>query len=421
MTIKILILLLLFRSRKGFGLNNINDCFLDSFGSNLELINTTECNEIGEICHNMDACQCNGLIIRITTPITASEASKTTQTASEATRAETTTRTTETTICLKLRNLNESCFVSNQCNGNSKCYDVNGSELKFYYNSTHHQVQQQQQQHKPHNITFSFSNSSFELTNLNLPHIHNKQFGKCLCDSKKQLQINLNSSLSYSYCESLKTIGDKCNRNQECIQPNSICNSTLNHCQCKNGFTYSNSIGHCVEGKYLGQTCHSREECQFSEENSWCINGTCLCGAGYTPERTQNYSGPAQCVLETLLVEKADPPITTINKRNKNDYESDIFTPILVIGFIGAFILAILIARRNRNSIIYMITPQRNDNDNEEDRLSYCDTLNDSSVVMIPINNRFNTMTMTMTNNNHHHLDNLQEDLEESDNLKLNP
>jgi len=254
-------------------------------------------------------------------------------------------------FCLKSRNLSESCIISDQCVNNSRCFSNNtellSSKVQYWIR----------------------------------PEVPLFPEGKCVCPNNYFLN-------TFNVCQPKKSIEETCSQDNQCRQPYSVCNSTTNKCSCDHSYVYSTIIGHCVKGKYLGQGCTGREECQYSELHSWCIDGICLCGAGYTPE--PSFNGMPQCVLETLLVEKVDPT----RMHGKIDSSFDYVMLLLMITFITAFIIAIFIARRNRNSIMQMIRPS-----NDLNR-TFCDQ---SHVVMIPIDNSINSF------NN------------DRDNCKLNP
>ena len=244
-------------------------------------------------------------------------------------------------FCLKSRALLESCFISNQCPDGSQCYS-NSTELL----ST--------------NIQFWIR-----------PEVPLFPEGLCVCP-----QIDfINKG---NVCERLKSIGESCEEDGQCLQPNGVCNATTHQCVCNETFVYSSVIGHCVRGKYLGEECSGREECQYSEEYSWCSDNICMCGAGYTPDKA-SFNGMPQCVLDTMIVERVVPE--TVAHRTESSF--DYMTLLLIFAFLIAFIIAIGIARRNRNSIMQMIRPSSDVN-----TTGYCDQ---SSHRMIPIDNTINS------------------------------
>ena len=258
-------------------------------------------------------------------------------------------------FCLKSRAVSETCVTSIQCLNGSKCFS-NSSELMSS------------------NIQFWVS-----------PEVPLSPEGVCDCPQT-------HFANKENVCERRKSIGQSCEEDSQCLQPNSYCNKTTLQCICKDTFVHSSVIGHCVQGKFLGEMCSGREECQYSEEYSWCIDNICMCGAGYTPDKT-SYNGMPQCVLDTMVVEKVVPE--TVPQRIDSSF--DYMTLLLIFAFLIAFIIAIGIARRNRNSIMQMIRPSSNVNSN-----GYCDQ---SSHRMIPIDNTinsFNTSDIAINSNSDH-------------------
>ena len=217
-------------------------------------------------------------------------------------------------FCLKRRALFESCFVSEQCLNSSKCY-ANSTQLLS-------------------------ATTQFWIR----PDIPLSPEGLCVCPPTHFISNN-------NDCQERRGIGQSCEEDAQCLQPNSICNASTGQCFCNHTFIFSSVIGHCVKGKHLGEQCSGREECQYSEEYSWCIDNICMCGAGYTPDKN-SYNGLPQCVIDSMIVERVEP--TTVHKSEQG---FDYMTLLLIIAFLIAFIIAIGIARRNRNSIMQMIRP----------------------------------------------------------------
>ncbi len=247
-------------------------------------------------------------------------------------------------FCLKARNLSESCFISDQCLSNSKCFS-NYTELVS-------------------------SNVQYWIR----PEVPLSPEGKCLCPQNYFQN-------KYNVCELRKSFGESCDRDHEC-DSNSFCNSTTQKCECSQ--VYSSVIEKCVKGRYLAQSCHGREECQYYDKNSLCVDGICLCDAGYTkinhnliindPHKTL-----AHCVLDTLVYD-----FETVEPKSKTDENVDsnfdLLLLIIIIAFLLAFIIAIVIARRNRNSIMQIIRPNELNGTSE------------SHVVMLPIDNCVNPL-----------------------------
>lgn len=254
-------------------------------------------------------------------------------------------------FCLKKRALFESCFISEQCLNDSKCFG-NSSQL---------------------------SSTSIELR----PDVPLSPEGLCLCPPTHFASAG-------NSCQERRGVGQSCEDDSQCLQPNSVCNATTGQCACNHTYVFSSVIGHCVKGKYLGEQCSGREECQYSEEYSWCIDNICMCGAGYTPDKN-SYNGSPQCVIDSMIVERVEP---TIGRRADTGF--DYMTVLLIIAFLIAFVIAIGIARRNRNSIMQMIRPssdlqsypyhsEQSDQSHDESR-----DHSDQSNQMIPFDNTIN-------------------------------
>ncbi|XP_054158712.1 uncharacterized protein LOC128957021 [Oppia nitens] len=253
-------------------------------------------------------------------------------------------------FCLQRRlNLSDSCILSEQCPIGSLCY---------YFNT-------------------ATTSTSIQLSRETVrywirPDLPLSPEGQCRCpETHYQTTDGDNGN---KVCQKRKLMAEPCSSDYQCIQPDSVCsNSSADtslgddgarggggqhmRCQCNHTYVFSTIIGHCVKGKYLGESCAGREECQYSEEHSWCIDNICLCGAGYTPDRN-SFDGQPQCTIDTMAVEIVVPQRVA---DGDDDYDSDgdidYMTLLLAGVFATAFVVAIYVARRNRNYIMQMIRP----------------------------------------------------------------
>lgn len=154
-------------------------------------------------------------------------------------------------LCLQLKNITESCFISAQC------IQLPRAKIGCYYDDQE--------------LVKITSKSLFRIQAM--AHDLHLIKGACYCAPGYYLNSN-------NECVSKKLLDSFCISSNECLTTNSYCDYFTQKCRCKPKFRYSSKRNKCVS-QLIGESCLSDEHCQVYDSNAECKIGGCQCKSSY--------------------------------------------------------------------------------------------------------------------------------------------